>query len=266
MLLRNLYIASLALVLATPAWSLSDSEFKDIKGDVGAYLELSRKLRAMDEDAVATLVDYVCGIDVDKDKAKAKTEVDRLKNAIQRKVINNYDDLKELNEELMERLEPYQASSEYDSNADREADKLKRDLKTLDRVKSGARLYGSNHPKVRASIAYGVRMHDVLEGTSKCVLNEVKVSASGSDRRADCLRLARKENVCEVVEFKPSSYKKGSKKSKATKQINDYVRSLSRGSGISSKTKSFMQANCLTPGETNKYNVIGKIEYYPVCK
>ncbi|MBV8762064.1 MAG: hypothetical protein JO257_32525 [Deltaproteobacteria bacterium] len=209
---------------------------------VDDYLEESVKLRQMDKDQLAALVDQLCRADVERDD----DEVDRLDKELRDKAVERvrgaYDktvddgshefdrlgDLESDAKSLSGRAHEFEDKPEVKDDAGhvrediekaRDAihdlmEKMNRDRSTLDRVKEGV-MAGSNNPTIRARMEYGKEMHRKLQKDRDCAEKEVTLSSG----RPDCIKFD--PDDCKVIEFKPDTYSESAARGQAAGYISD---------------------------------------------
>lgn len=252
------------------------SHTNDAKYKADQYLDESRKLREMDKEQIATLVDQLCRQDVERDD----DEVDRVDKELRDKAIDRVrreydhtvDDAGRVIDQiehvmndaksLRDRVRDLKGKDDIKDDASRLADevdqaievidrlmeKVQSDKRTLDRVKEGV-MNGSNNPTIRARMDYGKEMHKEMQDRFRCDEKEVVLSSG----RPDCIKF--EADHCVVIEFKPSTYST----SDAQRQAAGYIDDVRRKFKDDDRAK-----KCRHDDNGPMFEAVG--EMYPACR
>ncbi|HEY3745891.1 MAG TPA: hypothetical protein VGL17_06595 [Gemmatimonadaceae bacterium] len=211
-------------------------------GNVDSYLDQSVKLRQMDKEQLASLVDQICRLDVERDDDEADRIAKDLRDKVVSRVRGAYDktvddgshvfdhlgnlesDAKALRDrahDLEDKPEVKDDAAHVREDVEKSLEtihammeKMNRDLSTLDRVKEGV-MAGANNPTIRARMEYGKEMHHKLQSDRSCDEKEVSLSSG----RPDCVKFD--SDDCKVIEFKPDTYSESTARAQAAGYIAD---------------------------------------------
>jgi gas vesicle protein len=221
------------------------SHTDDAKYKADQYLDESRKLREMDKDQLAALIDQLCRQDVKRDDDEAdrldKELRDKAIDRVRREYDHTVDDAGRVIDQiehvmndaksLRDRVHDLKGKDDIKDDAsrlsedvdkaieaiDRLMEKVQSDKRTLDRVKDGV-MNGSNNPTIRARMDYGKEKHKEMQDRFRCDEREVVLSSG----RPDCIKF--ETDRCVVIEFKPSTYSTSDAQRQATGYIDDVRR------------------------------------------
>lgn len=210
--------------------------------NVDSYLDESVRLRQMDKDQLASLVDQICRLDVERDDDEADRIAKDLRDKVVERVRGAYDKTVDDGSHVFDHLGALEsdAKSIRDRAHDLEdkpevkddaaharedveqsletihsmMEKMNRDKSTLDRVNHGV-MAGANNPTVRARMEYGKEMHRKLQSDRSCDEKEVVLSSG----RPDCVKFD--SDDCKVIEFKPDTYSESAARDQAAGYISD---------------------------------------------
>lgn len=216
------------------------SRIDDVKDKVEHYLDESVKLRQMDKDQLAELINQICRLDIERDDDEADRLAKELKDKIVDRVRHAYDDTVDHGSHVFDELGHIEGDArqlrdrvhdledqpdikddaehlleEVDEQVNRiheMMDNMNRDISTLDRVKEGV-MAGANNPTIRARMEYGKEMHKKLQ--ESCHEKEVELSSG----RPDCIMFD--EDNCKVIEFKPDTYSSSVAEDQAERYVPD---------------------------------------------
>lgn len=252
------------------------SRLDDTKSKADKYLEQSTKLREMDKEQLAQLVEQICKLDIARDgdeidrlaKELRDKIVDRVRREYDRtvddggrmidqieRVMNDAKSLRDRAKDLKGREEiKDDASRVFDDIGrtveliDRLMEKVQSDRKTLDRIKEGV-MAGANNPTIRARMEYGKQKHRELQSSRNCDEKETVLSSG----RPDCIKFA--PDACVVIEFKPDTYSTSAAKSQAEGYLRD----------VRDKFKNDDRAKrCRQTSDGPFFEAVG--ETYPACR
>jgi hypothetical protein len=261
------------------------SSFGSVSDMANTFFDSSRKLRELDKAELEQLIEKVCAMDLGPNADEERRLAESLQDNVVERVSSSYKDAYQAGERannalrqarkdidvLVKNIKPLTSidqvkdaassllrdATALQENAERLQVKFADDEKSLTNVSNGT-MNGSNKPKIRAAMVYGVEKHKELT----CPDPFKKEVELPSGKKADCVSFA-KDN-CAVYEFKPD--KNFTESSAADWAKAKYLNEVTEFYGPKGRQENRDLANdCKKDASGNpEFEPKGKV--YPACK
>lgn len=214
------FVTVLALSLSAYAddYERNMKEVKTLETKAWDHLKQSKSYRSYDAGEMKTLITKVCGLDHERDGDEADRLAQRMaQDAISRtksklsQLDRSHGQAEQGLHQAQKLITTMQTRWKAQAQRMKELQKsrdsisgllgqLRGDQRAYRNVGAG-NLYGTNNPKIRASVEYGQRKHKELQSSLGCDLAELDVGGG----RVDCVKLS----ACSIWEIKPQGYSRG---------------------------------------------------------